>query len=450
MSVNPTAANPESAKQGLESMAQNLALFRDIMGGNVTEASIPQGMKDALSGIVGAFVGEEVIQQQLAENFPTIQRQIIAKLTDPNVAAKDNMLVQIINKMEPEQLDQMFADSPKLKGFIESSFDTSDMTVGTLANRMQLPAETVQAIADVNINKITAADLGKVSDENLIAIAVNLPYDPQNPEAGFGAVLSGLNEQLESRSFVDSTGQTRKLEPITLEADATPAQKLEAFNKAIDTLTENPTLRQSFGNAVGSLSSWWNNEESYDPKQLVLGKVLEQVRAEAPAAIQATVAQSRSQLLGDAQEIDGTLIKKLAQENPELIANSLKAPGNADALKDVITLQLLQNNTEQLLPFASGLMDGQTLGVVAGLLNTLSEKFPALGQLVETFDSMMAQVTDKLGLGNMFADLGGSEGPQQGSALRNHYGEAIDTRINVDGPPSEQRYAATGTGGPSM
>lgn len=455
MSLTPTAANPESAKQGLESMAQNLALFRDIMGGNVTEASIPQGMKDALSGIAGAFVGEEVIQQQLAENFPTIQGQIIAKLTDPNVAAKDNMLVQVINKMEPEQLDQMLADSPELKGFIEDTLAAgrANATVTDLVQKTGLELEGLGQIQDKKLSELTPADIATIPDANLKALVISLPYEGAPEEGasptGFGVVLDGLNTALTERG----------LSAITLDAGATAEQKAQAFDTAIDQITQYETENLSITSQPGAWLSSLFTDVSDNVKAEVTRNVFNEIHQQAPAAISSMI---------EGLEVNGATIKQIAQESPEAIASALRAPENADKLKDVITLQLLQNNAAELLPFAGDLMQGQALGGLTGFLNNLSEQFPALGQFMETFNSMMTQVTDKLGLGNMFADLGGSEGPQQGSALRNHYGEAIDTRINVDavptdtaningpptanvnGPPSEQRYAATGTGGPSM
>lgn len=383
----------QAAGLDVQSLAQNLGLFRDIMNGNVSADSIPAGLSDTLGGLATSLMSEDVIQEKLAENFPAIQTMIIDKLTDPSVAPADNMLIQMLNGMEAAEIDQMLANSPELSQFIENNFNVATYTVGQLATDAQIPAAAVSSIADVNVSEITSEHLASLSNDDMLQIATSLPYDASKPEEGFGAVLSGLNETLVERG----------LEPIELATGATADQKLEAFNTAIDTLVENPSTLQQGANVWSSLTSYFN-ESTPDPRQLVLNETFDAIRAEAPAAIQGFVGQKTSELLGGQSEINGAALKHIAQNNPEMITNGLQQ--NRDALQNAITLQLLQDNTDAMMPFATEFMQGPLLGNLAGMLNGLADMFPGLGQLLETFKDFMGQITEKFGLDDMVADLG--------------------------------------------
>ncbi len=370
-------------------MKDTLSLFRSAVNGELTVDSIPQGFVQQIMGFGSALMGEEAIQEQLAENFPTIKQSIMDRVTGADVAPADNPLILILQSKTEAELAQFIADNDGLKTAILSSVtpQISEITVAMALEAAQLPAAGMPPeLLTKQLADITIEDMAGLDNETIKNLVVQLPVD-DNAETGFNAVLEGLNDALTERN----------LQPIELAADATVEQKTAAFDGAIASITaaENTTFNV-VGNTIKNLFN--RSAQDLSVSELVNKQIFDGIREAAPDVLKTMSADFATNIAAMTPE---DLAKEIKAMSPADLAQILQSPEAKQALDETITLDFLNNNIDDFMPYALDMMQGETLNTVVGALNGISQMFPGLGGIFEAIFGMMGQFLEQIGLGDL-------------------------------------------------
>lgn len=399
MAGDPTTAATDTGLAGdAAQMRDMFVLFQNALNGNLTGADIPEGFVDNITSFMSALVGQEQVQEYLNANFPSVKTAIIDRITDPSVAPENNPLIQILQGKTVEELATFIEANPEIQAVVAEHLAPSiaaqaqeaiaNTTVAQALERANIPATDLPAaLLETKLTEVTAQGLEGVSDAALRSIIINLPMS-DDPATGFNAVLATLNETLVNAGA----------EPIApLAADATVEDRAAAFDGALSALVEaNDTGWANTGLWFRNLFN--SSAEGVTIEALVHEAVFDGIRESAPATLR-TMAEGA---VPDVATMSPTeLAQSIKSLEPAALARILQTDEARRGLESAITLDFLNRNVDEFMPYAIDMMQGGILDTVANALSSLSANFPDLAELFQGLFGMIGQFLESVGLGNL-------------------------------------------------
>ncbi|MFN3700199.1 MAG: hypothetical protein ACK4VI_01600 [Alphaproteobacteria bacterium] len=401
MSGTGTAdATANQIEQSIEQIRGALGIFRALMRGRFTGDDL-QGSRAEISTIAGLFISQPEVMAAIEENWGEIQPQIIERLTDADPA--QNLLVRTLSGMSVEQIQTFLQDNPdmmsSIQGIINETAQQATLAQGMAHLGIPVP-EAFGNVGNILISELTSEHLNEVDDTTLREIIINLPDEM------FREVMENINE----------VRAENRLGQIAVPDGELGDSKASLFDSAIS-ITGNGPLDRIF-------NYFANNPNPYD-----------RIRESVPEVIQERLNAATAEPL--TAEIMAQRIHAMATENNgAALAAALSTDENKNRFSELITVDFINRNYALFEPHAGDFMSDSLLDTAAGMINSLLQNFPFIGQLLSLFTNMIESTARSFGFDiNIERMLAGDEPENSG-------GDRTAGTPDAEGPGEEDPNAS--------